>query len=160
MTLRNFRVVLSAERTTLKFLRVKIISMNSVQDHWKSQAHRGKANGRRLSSKAASQSVPLITKNSARAPSAGDYTVRSSLQRIPASCGPAKHLVLCGPQNLSKARGSRHMRPELLPTATAQLVGSRHRVRTAFRIPKTERTQHKLLGEKLLGSNLCPLPCA
>lgn len=65
----------------------------------------------------------------------------------PASWGLFKHLALCHPQNLSKARGSRNMHTELLPTATGQLVGSRHRARTAFRVPKTERAQLKLFGE-------------
>lgn len=64
-----------------------------------------------------------------------------------ASWGLFKHLVLCEPQNLSKAPGSRQMHTELLPTATGQLVGSRHRARTTFWVPKTERAQLKLLRE-------------
>lgn len=133
------------------FLRVKVIAMNSVRDYWKSQDRKGKANQRRrLSSKAALRSVPLYHKEHCQGPSTLDTRARSGLLCIPlpAVCSSTWRFAnSCDPQNLPKTRTSRHMHTKLLPTATGQLVGSRLRATTAFRVPKTERTQLKFFGE-------------
>lgn len=52
----------TAERPSLEFLRVKVISMDTVLKYWKSQLDRGKAKCRRLSPEAA------IIANTTRAP--------------------------------------------------------------------------------------------